>query len=208
MDKRALLRRMFDAAIAAAAPGNAVPANLPPPPSGRTVVVGAGKAAASMARAVEAHWPDDLPLAGLVVTRYGHGVGPLERIEVVEASHPVPDAAGRNAAERILERRARSRPRGPCAVPDLGRRVGAPLPAGAWNRACRQAGRQPRAAQERRGDQRHELRPQTSLRHQGGPARSGRGARPGRIADHFRRAGRRSLGDRLRPHRSRREHAR
>jgi hydroxypyruvate reductase len=94
---------MFDAAVAAASPDNAVPVNLPPPPRGRTVVGGAGKAAAAMARAVEAHWPADLPLTGLVVTRYGHGVGPLKRIEVVEASHPVPDAAGQEAARRILE---------------------------------------------------------------------------------------------------------
>ena len=86
MNERRLLRDMFEAAIAAAAPDKAVPPNLPPPPAGRTVVVGAGKAAASMARAVEAHWPADKPLAGLVVTRYGHGVGALNRIEVVEAS--------------------------------------------------------------------------------------------------------------------------
>jgi glycerate 2-kinase len=65
--------------------------------------VGAGKAAASMARAVEAHWPADKPLAGLVVTRYGHGLGPLKRIEVVEAAHPIPDAAGEMAARRILD---------------------------------------------------------------------------------------------------------
>ena len=103
MDERALLRRMFDAAIAAASPDRIVPANLPPPPRGRTVVVGAGKAAAAMARAVEAHWPADRPLSGLVVTRYGHGVGKLRRIEVVEASHPVPDAAGLAAARRILD---------------------------------------------------------------------------------------------------------
>ena len=80
-----------------------MPPHLPPPPSGRTIVVGAGKAAAAMARAVEAHWPADQPLNGLVVTRYGHGVGPLGRIEVVEASHPVPDAAGQAAAARILD---------------------------------------------------------------------------------------------------------
>ena len=103
MDERALLRCMFDTAIAAASPDNAVPLNLPPAPRGRTIVVGAGKAAASMARAVEAQWPHDKPLSGLVVTRYGHGVGKLERIEVVEASHPVPDAAGREAARRILD---------------------------------------------------------------------------------------------------------
>jgi glycerate 2-kinase len=74
----------------------------PAPPAGRTVVVGAGKAAASMAAAVEAHWPADRALSGLVVTRYGHGAA-CSRIEVVEASHPVPDAAGAAAAARILE---------------------------------------------------------------------------------------------------------
>jgi glycerate 2-kinase len=103
MKERQLLRDMFEAAIIAASPDKTVPANLPPPPAGRTVVVGAGKAAASMARAVEAHWPDDKPLAGLVVTRYGHGTGLLKRIEVVEAAHPVPDAAGQIAARRILD---------------------------------------------------------------------------------------------------------
>jgi glycerate 2-kinase len=103
MTERRLLREMFDAAIAAASPDKAVPPNLPPPPKGRTVVVGAGKAAASMARAVEAHWPADKPLVGLVVTRYGHGLGPLNRIEVVEAAHPIPDAAGQVAAGRILD---------------------------------------------------------------------------------------------------------
>ena len=103
MKERQLLRDMFAAAIAAASPDKAVPANLPDPPAGRTLVVGAGKAAASMARAVEAHWPSGKPLSGLVVTRYGHGVGALKRIEVVEAAHPVPDAAGRDAAARILD---------------------------------------------------------------------------------------------------------
>ena len=98
---RALLLRMFQAAIDAASPALCVPPHLPAPPAGRTVVVGAGKAAASMAQAVEAHWPDDKPLSGLVVTRYGHGA-PTRRIEVVEASHPVPDAAGEQAAARIL----------------------------------------------------------------------------------------------------------
>ncbi|WCM94551.1 glycerate kinase [Acidovorax sp. NCPPB 2350] len=99
MDPRALLRRMFDAAVAAARPEVCVPPHLPPPPRGRTVVIGAGKAAAAMARAVEAHWPG--PLSGLVVTRYGHAV-PCERIGVVEAAHPVPDAAGEAAARRML----------------------------------------------------------------------------------------------------------
>lgn len=101
-DERALLTALFDAAVAAAAPALCVLPHLPPPPAGRTVVVGAGKAAAAMARAVEAAWPSDAPLTGLVVTRYGHGVGMLRRIEVTEASHPVPDAAGQAAAGRML----------------------------------------------------------------------------------------------------------
>jgi len=98
-DERALLRSMFDAAIAAAQPSRCVPPHLPPPPKGRTLVVGAGKASAAMARAFETHWA--APVAGLVVTRYGYAV-PCERIEIVEAAHPVPDAAGEAAAKRML----------------------------------------------------------------------------------------------------------
>lgn len=90
---------MFDAAIAAALPDRSLPRYLPKPPKGRTIVIGCGKAAASMARAVEDHWQGEL--SGLVVTRYGHRA-PTRRIEVVEAAHPVPDLAGREAAERIL----------------------------------------------------------------------------------------------------------
>jgi len=97
--QRELLRAMFDAAIAAADPDRVVAPNLPPPPAGRTVVIGAGKASAKMARALERAW--DGPLTGLVVTRYGHAV-PCERIEIVEAAHPVPDAAGAAAAARML----------------------------------------------------------------------------------------------------------
>jgi glycerate 2-kinase len=100
--ERDLLRALFAAAVDAAAPASCVPQHLPPPPPGRTILVGAGKAAAAMAAAVEAHWPEAAPLSGLVVTRYGHGVGVLPRIEVVEASHPVPDAAGEQAAARVL----------------------------------------------------------------------------------------------------------
>ncbi len=98
---RSLLTRMFEAAVAAAAPDRCLAAHLPEPPRGRTVVVGAGKASASMARAFERLWPADGVLRGLVVTRYGHRV-PTERIEVVEAAHPVPDAAGEAAARRML----------------------------------------------------------------------------------------------------------
>ncbi|MGH6942622.1 MAG: glycerate kinase type-2 family protein, partial [Geminicoccaceae bacterium] len=97
---RDLLLGMFGAAIDAALPAKVVPPHLPAPPKGRTIVLGAGKASAAMARAVEDAWPG--PLEGLVVTRYGHGV-PCARIEIVEAAHPVPDARGRDAALRILE---------------------------------------------------------------------------------------------------------
>jgi glycerate 2-kinase len=100
MEHRKLLRRMFDAAVAAASPALCVPENLPKPPKGRTIVVGAGKAAAAMAAAVEANWSG--PLTGLVVTRYGHSV-PCRQIEVIEAAHPVPDAAGYTAARRIVD---------------------------------------------------------------------------------------------------------
>jgi hydroxypyruvate reductase len=100
--ERELLLGSFHAALAAADPLHIVPNHLPPPPRGRTVVVGAGKAAASMASAVESHWPAGKPLEGLVVTRYGHGL-PTRRIEVIEASHPVPDDAGEKAAKRILD---------------------------------------------------------------------------------------------------------
>ena len=99
-DPRGLLRAMFDAAVGAASPQLRIPAYLPPLPKGRTIVIGAGKASAAMARAVETLWPGSL--SGLVVTRYGHAV-PCERIEIVEASHPVPDENGMRAAARMLE---------------------------------------------------------------------------------------------------------
>ena len=94
------LRALFDAAVAAALPGRVVPPRLPKPPKARTIVLGAGKASAAMAKAVEDNWQG--PLSGLVVTRYGHAV-PCRKIEIVEAAHPVPDAKGRDAARRILD---------------------------------------------------------------------------------------------------------
>jgi len=96
--ERQLLQDMFDAVVAAASAEKAVPPK-PPPPTGRTVVVGAP----AMARAVGVSWPADTPLTGLVVMRYGHGAGPLKRIEVAEAAHPDPDLAGQIAAARILD---------------------------------------------------------------------------------------------------------
>lgn len=100
IDRGALLRRMFDAAVAAAQPALCLPAHLPLPPKGRTIVIGAGKASAAMARTLEDHWVG--PLEGIVVTRYGYEV-PCKRIEIVQAAHPVPDTAGLNAARRIQE---------------------------------------------------------------------------------------------------------
>lgn len=101
IDHRRLLLQMFQAAVNVASPALCVPAQLPPRPKGRTIVVGAGKAAASMAAAVEAHWEG--PIEGLVVTRYGHSL-PCRHIEVVEGSHPVPDEAGPDVTRRILNK--------------------------------------------------------------------------------------------------------
>ena len=104
---RALLRHLYDVAVQRALPLHNTAAHLPSPPKGRTLVLGAGKAGGAMAQAVEALWPADAPLSGLVVTRYHHTpprpAGLAERIEVVEAAHPVPDAAGLAAAQRILQ---------------------------------------------------------------------------------------------------------
>jgi len=98
-EERQFLTALFDAAVAAALPRLVVPPHLPAPPKGHTLVLGAGKASAAMARAVEDIWQG--PLSGLVVTRYGHAV-PCAKIEVVEAAHPVPDARGEAAARRML----------------------------------------------------------------------------------------------------------
>ncbi len=106
LDPRAFLAGLFDAAVAAADPVSAVRAHLPARPMGRTIVIGAGKGAAQLARAFEQAW--DAPLSGTVVTRYGFGV-PCERIRVMEASHPVPDEAGLAGSEALLD-----------AVSDLG----------------------------------------------------------------------------------------
>lgn len=106
-EPRPLLRHLFDVAVQRALPLHNTAAFLPPPPKGRTLVLGAGKAGGAMAQAVEALWPAEAPLSGLVVTRYHHTPprpdGLAQRIEVVEAAHPVPDAAGLAAAQRILQ---------------------------------------------------------------------------------------------------------
>jgi len=106
-EPEALLRALYDAAVQRALPAHTLETFLPAPPKGRTLVLGAGKAGGAMAQAVDRLWPMDKPLSGLVVTRYDHIPPGAEllpgRIEVVEAAHPVPDAAGVQAAERMLE---------------------------------------------------------------------------------------------------------
>ncbi len=106
-DPRGFLRALYDAAVARALPAQNTAAFLPAPPKGRTLVLGAGKAGGAMAAAVDALWPKDAPMSGLVVTRYDHVPAAYRkapgRIEVVEAAHPVPDEAGRRAAQRIAE---------------------------------------------------------------------------------------------------------
>lgn len=106
LEPRGFLEHLYRTAVRHALPTARMGAFLPPPPSGRTLVLGAGKAAGSMAHALEALWPKDAPLSGLVVTRYHHipprPEGLAQRIEIVEAAHPVPDEAGLKAAERML----------------------------------------------------------------------------------------------------------
>ena len=106
MEPRAFLRHLFDVAVKRALPLENMATCLPKPPTGRTIVIGAGKAGGSMAQAVEALWPPDAPLEGLVITRYHHipprPQGLVQRIELVEAAHPVPDAAGLLASQRLL----------------------------------------------------------------------------------------------------------
>lgn len=106
-DPRGFLRGLFDVAVRSAQPLHGMRAWLPAPPRGRTLVLGGGKGAGAMAQALEALWPHGAPLSGLVVTRYGHTPprpeGLVQRIEVVEAAHPVPDAAGEAAAQRLLD---------------------------------------------------------------------------------------------------------
>ena len=142
-DPRAFLEHLFSVAVDAADPEKVLAANLPEKPKGRTVVIGAGKGAAQMARAFERLW--DAPLTGVVVTRYGYAV-PCERIEVLEAAHPVPDDSEAQRARRIDSWRTNAPPPGdafpgdprgieeardePAELTPLGRRL---LGVDAWN---------------------------------------------------------------------------
>ncbi len=169
---------MFDAAIASAQPALCIPHHLPPAPRGRLIVIGAGKASAAMAQAVEQNWPGTL--SGLVVTRHGYAV-PCAQIEIAEAAHPVPDAAGMQAARRMLGLV------GGLSADDLvlclisgGGSALLPLPAERFD-AGSEAGCQPRAAGIRRQHQRDELRAAPFVRHQGRTV--GCGLPPGASAD-------------------------
>ncbi len=168
---RGLLLGSFQAALSAADPLAIVPKHLPAPPRGKTVVVGAGKAAASMALAVETHWPKDAPLEGVVITRYGHGL-PLQRIRVVEAGHPVPDTQGEAAAREILAlARQIAFRRRPAPRAGVGRRVLAPRASRRGGAHGRAEGRHARVARERRADPGHEHGEEAPL---GDPGRQAR----------------------------------
>ena len=160
MDPRQLLRSLFDTAVAAADPAVVLPAHLPPPPQGRTVVVGAGKASAAMGLALERHWPGEL--SGLIVTRYGHGA-PVPAARGGRGRAPGAGRGGRAAAERILELVQGLTAGRSGARADLGWRLVAADPAARGADAGRQAGDQPGAAALRRLDRRDELRAQASV---------------------------------------------
>jgi len=181
---RQLLRSMFDAAVTAASPERRVPAHLPKPPKGKTIVIGAGKAAAAMAKAVEDAWPG--PLRGLVVTRYGHAV-PCDRIEVVEAAHPVPDESGHRAAQRMLEMVSGLGPDDlVLALISGGGSALLSLPAPGLSFQDKQSVNAAPAL--RRSHRRNEYRAQASLRHQGRAARGSGVSGAGRHARDLRRA--------------------
>ena len=101
MDTKKILINSFKAGLDAVKPENIIKTRLPSPPKGRTYVIGAGKAAASMAKAIEVNWPKNLPLNGSVITRYKHSVK-TKRIKVFESGHPMPDTAGMKAANNFI----------------------------------------------------------------------------------------------------------
>ena len=191
---RAGLREVFDAAVAAADPRVVLARHLPDKPAGRCVVVGGGKSAAVMAAALEDAWPD-VALSGVVVTRYGHAV-PTRRIDVIEASHPVPDANSERGAREAAGGACRvSAPTIWCmALMSGGASALMALPAAGLTLADKQAVNRALLAcgATHFGDERGA---QTSLRHQGRPPRRRRRAGARRHAGDQRCAGRRSCGD-------------
>ena len=204
---RAALRSLFDTAIAAADPRTVLARHLPPKPiAGRCIVVGGGKSAAVMAAALEDAWPD-VALEGTVVTRYGHAV-PTRRIEVIEASHPVPDDNSERGARRLLER-VQGLTKDDLVIALMSGGASALLAAPvARSDAGRQTGDQPRPAGlrgEHHGDERGS---ETSLGDQGRPPRRRRRTGARHDPGDQRCAGRRPGGDRLRPDRAGRHHLR
>ena len=197
---RDLLRAMFDQAVAAALPARIVPRTCRRRRRAAPSCSVPARPRRPWRKAVEDHWPG--PLEGLVVTRYGHAV-PCERIEIVEAAHPVPDAAGEAAARRILELARGAGPDDLVLVPDLGRRLGAAGAAGRGADARGQAGGEPGAARQRRRHRRDERGREAPLGDQGRPARRRRPPGQGREPADLRHPRRRSGGDRLRADRGR-----
>ena len=193
-DPRSFLRSLFDAAVAAADPMRCVPAALPPKPAGRVVVIGAGKASARMAEAVETAWG---PCEGLVLTRYGYG-RPTRGIEIVEAAHPVPDARGLAATARMLQLVEGLGEGDFVLAADLRWRLGAARATGGRDHAGREAGGQRRAPRLRRADRRDEHRAQAPVPREGRPARGGRLAGADARADDLRHSRRRPGAHRVR----------
>ena len=194
---RSALRTLFDVAVAAADPRRVLAAHLPPKPKGRCIVVGCGKSAAVMAAALEDAWPD-VAIEGAVVTRYGHAV-PTRRIEVIEASHPVPDDNSELGAHRLLQRvRGLGADDLVLALISGGGSALCAAPAPGITLADKQAIN--RALLASGGDDhRDELRAQAPLGDQGRQAGRGRTPCPGGDTGDQRRPRRRSGGDRLGP---------
>ena len=200
MKPEILLKAMFQAAVDAALPSLCVPAHLPQRPKGKTVIIGAGKASGAMAKALEDAW--DGPLEGLVVTRYGYRV-PTKRLEVVEAAHPVPDAAGHDAARRIFHmvQGLTEDDLVLCLISGGGSAL-LTLPAEGLTLEDKQAVNKALLKSGATIAEMNTVRKQLSAI-KGGSLASGRLSRPCRVADDLGRARRRSFHHRLGPDRSR-----
>ena len=183
-DRRPLLRAMFDAAVAAAHPGVVLAQHLPAIPEGRVICLAAGKGAAAMAAACEAHYLDTLKLdparlVGIATTRHGHGV-PTRRIRVVEAGHPMPDEAGLKGADDTLKLARGGRSRRSAAGAALRRRLGELDRAGRRHHVRTKAEAHARIVALGRADRRSQHRPEASVADQG---RAAGARRPGRKRD-------------------------
>ena len=195
-DDKTVLLALFEAALAAARPQGQFEGRLPQPPQGRTIVVGAGKAAASMARAFEDAW--GRPCEGLVVTRYGHNV-PTRYVEVVEAAHPVPDEAGQQGRGAYSVPGKVGRPRRSRRVPHFGRGLGVVDTSSTRNNAGDQTGPEQSSAAFWRANRRNERGQEGALGHQGWPPGGSGAAVATCHLPHFGCPGRRSKRYRLGP---------